>query len=451
MRILTISAYYPPYSYGGYEIRVSDIMDALASRGHALCVLTTKPDPTMKAAHTDFAYPVRRVLHGASRKMRFFDRLTTYRLTHSIGVGLVFLREIYNNMRDLAQVEREINTFKPDLIYLGHIMPLCQELLPFLARQDLPIIADEGGASLICAFHGGGLWRRFLAEFPEHNFFQRLIKRSFTRAVGFFSHSRMQEERHWPVIHAFFNSELNAHNAQIEGVPLARAKVIHSGIDTDKFTFQRAKPFANPLTLLLPGRIEQNKGHLDAVELCAVLSARGIPCTLTIAGDRWKEAYTQEVENRILDLGLNSTVRILPMQDRASLVDLYHQADICFFPSYQKAGFSRIPLEAMACGSLLLSYGNEGSDEILRDGENGFLITEGDISAITEHIIALLQHPERVPCIIHQARVEIENGYSMCHYVDKIETFLAQVMDCNAYYEKSEKPQTHFKKWRQTE
>ncbi|HUM49674.1 MAG TPA: hypothetical protein PLX92_05655, partial [Anaerolineaceae bacterium] len=112
MRILTISAYYPPYSYGGYEIRVSNIMDALAARGHALCVLTTKPDPTMKTAHTDFAYPVRRVLYGASRKMRFFDRLTTYRLTHGIGVGLVFLREIHNNMRDLAQVEREINAFK---------------------------------------------------------------------------------------------------------------------------------------------------------------------------------------------------------------------------------------------------------------------------------------------------------------------------------------------------
>ena len=424
MRILTISAYYPPYSYGGYEIRVSNIMDALASRGHELCVLTTKPDPTMKAAHSDFAYPVRRVLHGASRKMRFPDRLTTHRLTHSIGVGLVFLREIHNNMRDLAQVEREINAFKPDLIYLGHIMPLCQELLPFLARQDLPIIADEGGASLTCAFHGGGLWRRFLAEFPEHNFFQRLIKRSFARAVGFFSHGRMQEERHWPVISAFFNSELNAHNAQEAGVPLARAKVIHSGIDTNKFTFQRAKPFANPLTLLLPGRIEQNKGHLDAVELCAALSARGIPCTLTIAGDRWKEAYTQEVENRILDLGLNSTVRILPMQDRASLVVLYHQADICLFLSHAHTGFSRIPLEAMACGSLLFSYGNEGSDEILRDGENGFLIPEGDILTAANRISTLLAEPERVESLVHRARIEIENDYSMDIYISKIEAFL---------------------------
>ena len=139
---------------------------------------------------------------------------------------------------------------------------------------------------------------------------------------------------------------------------------------------------------------------------------------------RSKEAYAQEVENRILDLGLNSTVRILSMQDRASLVDLYHQADICFFPSYQKAGFSRIPLEAMACGSLLFSYGNEGSDEILRDGENGFLIPEGDILTAANRISTLLAEPERVESLVHRARIEIENDYSMDIYISKIEAFL---------------------------
>ncbi len=147
MRLLAISAYYPPYSYGGYEIRVSNIMDALAARGHEIHVLTSKPDTAMQAERVDYAYPVLRVLNGASRKMRFFDRLTTHRLTHGIGVVLVFLREILADTRDLSRVEREIRTFQPDLIYLGHIMPLSQELLTFLAQQDLPIAADEGGAS----------------------------------------------------------------------------------------------------------------------------------------------------------------------------------------------------------------------------------------------------------------------------------------------------------------
>jgi len=430
MRILTISAYYPPYSYGGYEIRVSNIMDELAARGHALCVLTTKPDPTMKAAHTDFAYPVRRVLHGASRKMRFPDRLTTHRLTHGIGVGLVFLREIHNNMRDLAQVERQFNAFKPDLIYLGHFMPLSQELLPFLAQQNLPIIVDEGYKSLIVAIQERSLWRRFLTEYSEQNPFQRLIKRSFARMVGLFSHGRMQQEWRWPIIHTFFNSRLNERNAEEVGVPLARAEVIHSGIDISFFSFQRAKPFGNPLTLLLPGRIEQNKGQLEAVELCSMLNARGIPCTLTIVGDRWKEAYAKQVEAQVINMNPNEAVRILPMQSRREMVELYHQTDICLFLSHHKTGFSRVPLEAMACGSLVFSYGYEGSDEILRDGENGFLIPEGDISTAADLISLLLNEPETVARVIQQARNDIEKNHSLGIYIEKIEDFLNRTLIC---------------------
>ena len=428
MRILAISAYFPPYSYGGYEIRVSNVMDALSARGHEIHVLTTKTDTGMQAERIAYAYPVLRVLNGASRKMRFSDRLTTHHLTHGIGVVLVFLRETFADMRDLERVEREIRTFQPDLIYLGHIMPLSQELLPFLARQDLPLVADEGGASLTFAFHGGGLWRRFLAEFPEGSIFQHLIKRSFVRVVSWLSHGRMQEERHWPAIHAFFNSELNAHNAQEAGVPLARAEVIHSGIDTDFFSFKRPKAFGNPLTLLQPGRIEQNKGQLDAVELCATLNARGISCTLTIVGDRWKETFAQEVQTRIQELGLAKVVRILPMKDRINIAELYHQMDICLFLSRHQTGFSRVPLEAMATGCLLLTYGKEGSDEILRNGENGFLIPEGDISAAADLITALLNKPEMVTNIIRQARNDIETDYSMNSYIEKIEKLLSVVL-----------------------
>jgi hypothetical protein len=68
MRILTISAFYPPYTYGGYEIRIGDIMDGLSARGHKIHVLTTKPDPAMKAASKSLPYPVVRRLNCPSRK-----------------------------------------------------------------------------------------------------------------------------------------------------------------------------------------------------------------------------------------------------------------------------------------------------------------------------------------------------------------------------------------------
>ena len=72
MRILTLSAYYPPYTYGGYEIRVGDIMDGLSQRGHEIRILTTKPDFALRAIPKDFPYPVIRRLHSPARKLRHF-------------------------------------------------------------------------------------------------------------------------------------------------------------------------------------------------------------------------------------------------------------------------------------------------------------------------------------------------------------------------------------------
>jgi|GEM_PF-550686 len=429
MRILTISAFYPPYTYGGYEIRVGDIMNGLSARGHEICVLTTKPDHSLKAAPKSFACPVIRRLHGPSRKLRFADRLTTRRPTRWFGIALVFLREVRQDIQDTALIEAQIRDFQPDLLYLGHIMPLTRALMPFLARQPLPIVADEGGKGLIYSWQDRGLWQRFQTEFPQKTGFLRWVKQAFNWLVLHLSHGRIKQEWTFPAnIQAFFNSNLNLNNALFEGVPLAHTQVIYSGIDVAQFSFQRDKAFGKPLTILVPGRFEENKGQMDAVRVGAALKAMGIPFELTLIGERWNQRYAEKVDAKILALGLKSQARVLPMLSREELVRLYHQADITFFPSKYRSGFSRIPLEAMACGSILISYGNEGSDEIIRDGENGLILTPEDSQAAAEEFARLLNQPDRVGQIIKKARQTVEDSCSMGGYLSRIEEFLLQAI-----------------------
>lgn len=145
---------------------------------------------------------------------------------------------------------------------------------------------------------------------------------------------------------------------------------------------------------------------------------------MTIVGDRWNAEYANKLEAEITKLGINDKVRILPMQDKDSLIELYHQSDICFFPSYQQAGFSRIPLEAMACGCLVISYGNEGSLEIIRDDDNGYLLEEGNLTQVIELIQRLENNQAEKERIIKNSRHEMEQQHSITDYIDQIESYL---------------------------
>jgi len=425
MRILTLSAYYPPYTYGGYEIRVGDIMDGLSCRGHEIRVLTTKRDLSLEVASKNFPYTVVRRLHSPARKLRFLDWLTTRKITRWLGIGLVFLRETWHDVQDTSLLDAEIRAFKPDVIYLGHIMPLTRVFMPYLSKLQIPIVADEGGKGLIYSWEDHGLWQRFLAEFPEKSALLAWFKKVFIAAVERLSRGRVGKTWAFPEgIRAFFNSRLNARNAEIAGVPLAESKVIHSGIDTEFFTFERVKDFGSPLTILVPGRLEENKRQLDAVRLGALLKEKGIPFELVIVGERWNNAYVEQIEAEISVTQLKNEIRINPMVKRADLVKLYHWADICFFPSMQNAGFSRIPLETMACGSLVISYGCEGSDEIIIDGENGFLTKPKDVESVGKVIVKLLEDSQLHFSITHQARIFIESQYAFPRYIQKVEEYI---------------------------
>jgi len=425
MKILTLSAYYPPFSYGGYENRVRDVMDGLAARGHQVNVLTTQPDKTMQTEEIEFPYPVIRRLHGTRKMLGWAERLTSKESTNRLGVVLIFMRQIWRDIHDLRLFDHTIQGFKPVLIYLGNILPLSPSLMPFLSRILHPLVVDDGGKTLCLSYENRGLWYRFQTEFLPTSIVLQLIKKAFTSLVSVLSSDRLTRDWVWPDrIKVFFNSYSNYRYFFAKTIPIDSSRVIHSGLDLRKFSFERKKNPLEPLSIIVPGRIESSKGQLDAVKLSTLLRQAGVQHNLTIVGDRWRTDYASQIEEQVRQLGLEKYISFLPMQEKCNLIELYHQSDICFFPSYQQTGFSRIPLEAMACGCVLLSYGNEGSDEIIMNGVNGFLFSPGAIEQVKETVMALENNKNLLSQVAYSARKTVEEHHSIPVYLDQIEAFL---------------------------
>lgn len=408
MRILTITSDHPPHHAGGYELRVKDIMNGLSARGHEVLILSTKPKKKLKSKRDGSTYIVKRLLHDRNQA-RFFPK------------------ELFFDIIDTRVIEKNIKEFHPDVIYLGHTYILSKAILPYLAGLKIPIIYDEGGNGLKGAWTEHGRWFRFCGDYQPKIKALSLVKPAVIKLVLWLAKDRIQQKWCWPEgMKVIFNSQSNLDHSLSFGVPANNAKVIHSGIDLDKFHLITQQQFEQPIRIICPGRLEQRKGQLDAIKLIDRLMKIGINATLTLVGKSYSKNFLERLNFKVSAIGLQKQVRILGMINQEEMVRLYQNSDICFFTSKQKAGFSRTPLEAMACGSIVISYGNEGSNEIIIDGENGFVVNEGSIEDVAAIIRNLVNSPKIVSRIITNARKTVEDKFNLEKYILNVEDLISK-------------------------
>ena len=141
---------------------------------------------------------------------------------------------------------------------------------------------------------------------------------------------------------------------------------IHHGIDMQEFELGKGAGDY----LLFFGRIHPEKGTAEAIEVAV---QAGLP--LTIAGivqDR--EYFERFVEPRVD----GTLVRYVGPVDRELRGDLLGGARALLHLIGFEEPFGFSVVEAMACGTPVITHSRGAMSEIVRDGENGFLVASVD-------------------------------------------------------------------------
>lgn len=153
--------------------------------------------------------------------------------------------------------------------------------------------------------------------------------------------------------------------------------------------------------ILFVGRIEPLKGLDVLMYAMKILLKRKINCSLClwiVGGDvsqkieLWPEELKKLEKLRTL-MGITSEVKFIGRKNPEELPYYYNAADIVVMPS-QYESFGMSALEAMACGTPVITTDVTGVSEILDDKHQSLITSANDPLQLAEKIENLLENPK---------------------------------------------------------
>jgi glycosyltransferase involved in cell wall biosynthesis len=106
----------------------------------------------------------------------------------------------------------------------------------------------------------------------------------------------------------------------------------------------------------------------------------------------------------------------------AGVVDMLQQSDVFVMPTYADP-MPRAVLEAMACGLPVITTPDSGYTDLIRDGENGFIVPTGDASSIARLLNRLADDAELRQRVGLAARATAEQN-TWRHFAERFRSAL---------------------------
>ncbi len=199
------------------------------------------------------------------------------------------------------------------------------------------------------------------------------------------------------------------HVRRVYGVPASRIRVIHRGVDLERFdparvSADRVVALANQWRLpdgmpvvMLPGRLTRWKGQTVFIEAIAKLGRHDIRALL-VGSEQNRAAYRSELEALVEHHGLGDVVHIV--DHCKDMPAAYMMADVVVSASTNPEAFGRVIPEAQALGRPVVATDHGGARETVIPNETGWLTSPGDTDALAAAV-------ERVLCLSAAERSQL--------------------------------------------
>jgi glycosyltransferase involved in cell wall biosynthesis len=167
-------------------------------------------------------------------------------------------------------------------------------------------------------------------------------------------------------------------------------------VDTKYYNLKNAVPLDDKIKsplILMPSRIAEGKGHVDAVHAIGNIVRQGLQVKLALAGRVENPNILEKVKGVITSENLDDQVIFLGELTAENLRNWYAACHIVLLTSYSE-GLGRVLLEAQAMKRAVVAYDAGGVSEAVEHGVGGYLVKIGDIEGLSKRLKELLEQDE---------------------------------------------------------
>lgn len=172
-------------------------------------------------------------------------------------------------------------------------------------------------------------------------------------------------------------SGFSAKALEYEGVDSAKIHVVPYGVDPNKFVEATRDYNTGILNLLYIGEVNQRKGIFQILEAAKIIKSPNIRFNIVGAG---VENYPDLFKPYSKYVTFHGTAYF------EKLLAHLRENHLFLFPSMGD-GFGLVLLEAMAAGMPVIASYNSAAPDMVKEGENGFLINSCDTDALVNKIL----------------------------------------------------------------
>lgn len=177
------------------------------------------------------------------------------------------------------------------------------------------------------------------------------------------------------------------------GADAGKVEKVAKGVDIDRFKPGRVTPglqvrrqeTKQPVVISVGG-LTRRKGLDVCLRALGKLHDQGLAFTLLVIGEGPEERNLRELAK---NLGIADRVQFFGVISRADIPGFYGMSDLFCLAALQDAA-PNVVMEAMASGLPIVSTLAGGIPEYVMDGETGFLVSPGDVSALAGKLKRLI-------------------------------------------------------------